>query len=61
LVIDGEVKFLEALVEALMSSRPGGFDMARELFLVEGLGGFSTFGDSLPGALFFVGEAEGMS
>jgi hypothetical protein len=59
--MDGEVEFLEALVETLTSSRPGSFDVAGMLFSAEVLEGLSTFGDSLLGALFFARESEGIS
>jgi hypothetical protein len=61
LATDGEVEFLEVPVEVLMSFGPEGFDITGKPFLAGGLGGLSTFGDSLLGALFFVGEVEGIS
>jgi hypothetical protein len=45
----------------LMSSEPRRFIVSGMVFPVEGLGGLSTFGDSLSGEIFFVGEAKGIS
>jgi hypothetical protein len=58
---DGEVRLLAASVEALAFSRPMRFDISGKLFPTEGLGGLSTFGDSLSGARFFTGETEWIS
>jgi hypothetical protein len=58
---DGEVGLLEAPVEALVSSRSGGFNIVRNVFPAEGLRDLSTFLDSLSGAMSFAGEAKGIS
>jgi hypothetical protein len=60
-VVDGEVGLLTTPVRTLMSSEPVGFGVSRKVFLAEGLGGLSTFGDSLSGEMSFVGEVEGIS
>jgi hypothetical protein len=44
-----------------MSLELGRFGVSRMVFPVEGLRGFSTFGDSLLVGIFFVGKAEGIS
>jgi hypothetical protein len=59
-VADGEVRLLAASVGILMSFEPGGFGISRRVFPA-GLGGLSTFGNSLSGEMFFAGEAEGIS
>jgi hypothetical protein len=60
-VADGEVGLLMAPAEALVSFGLGGFDISGKVFLVEGLGGLSTFGDSLSSTRFFACEAEWIS
>jgi hypothetical protein len=60
-VADGEVRLLVALAEALVSFGPGVFDISGNVFLLEGLGGLSTFGDSLSGARLFSCEAKWIS
>jgi hypothetical protein len=50
-----------APVETLVSSGPGGFDIAGKVFLAEGLEGLSTFGDSLLGIRLSASEAEWIS
>jgi hypothetical protein len=42
-------------------SEPKGFDVFGGVLLVEGLGGWSTFGDSPSGWMSLIGEAEEMS
>jgi hypothetical protein len=58
---DGEVGLLAASAEVLLSSGPEGFNISRRVFPVEGLGGLSTFGDSLSGTRFFTCAAEWIS
>jgi hypothetical protein len=58
---DGEVRLLVVLVEALASSGPRGFNIFGKVFPAGGLGGLSTFGDSLSGAGFFACEADWIS
>jgi hypothetical protein len=50
-----------ALVGTLMSFEAGGFSVSGKVFPAEGLRGLSTFGDALSGAMFYAGEAEGIS
>jgi hypothetical protein len=44
----------------LMSSEPGRFGVSGMVFPEEGLGGLSTFGDSLLVGISFAGEDEGI-
>jgi hypothetical protein len=44
-----------------MYSEPKRFSVLGMVFLAEGLGGLSTFGDSLLGEIFFAVEVEGIS
>jgi hypothetical protein len=44
-----------------MSFEAGGFGVSGKVFPAEGLGGLSTFGDSLLGTMFYAREAEGIS
>jgi hypothetical protein len=55
------VGLLAAPFGTLMFSEPWGFGVSRRVFPAEGLGGLSTFGDSLSSKMFFTGEAEGIS
>jgi hypothetical protein len=60
-VVDWEVRLLVAPVGTLMSFEAGGFSVSGKVFPAEGLKGLSTFGDALLGAMFYAGEAEGIS
>jgi hypothetical protein len=57
----GEVRLLAALAKALLFLGLRGFEVSGKVFLAEGLGDLSTFGDSLLGARFFACESEWMS
>jgi hypothetical protein len=50
-----------APVGTLMSFESVGFNISRRVFLAQGLGGLSTFGDMLSGGMFFAREAKGIS
>jgi hypothetical protein len=59
--VGGKAILLAALVGILMYSEPKRFGVLGMVFLAEGLGGLSTFGDSLSGEIFFAVEVEGIS
>jgi hypothetical protein len=59
--VDEKVESPLAPVGISVTSGPGGFNIFWEDCPVEGLGGLSTFGDSLSGGGSFVCEAEGIS
>jgi hypothetical protein len=59
-VVGGEAGLLAALGGTLMSSEPGRFGVSGMFFPEEGLGGLSTFGDSLLVGISFAGEDEGI-
>jgi hypothetical protein len=60
-VTDGEVGLLVAPAKTLVYSGPRGFSISGKVFPAEGLGGLSTFGNSLSGGRFFACEAEWIS
>jgi hypothetical protein len=57
----GEGGAPSAPAEPLAFPGLGGFDFSCTDFLVEGLRGLSTFGDSPPASMFFACEAKGIS